>query len=470
MSLRVAMLSVHTSPLHQPGTGDAGGMNVYMVELSRALAELGVEVDLFTRCRGEGLPPLVELAPGVRVRHLYAGPRGPLPKEAMPDLVVPFSLALLKEDRRYDLVHSHYWLSGQAGRIASVGWRVPLVHTAHTLARVKNASLAEGDTPEPELRVRGELQVVGSADRLIANTADEAEALRALYGAAEERTEVVRPGVDLRTFRPAGGTSRAKGAEGSGGAKAAARARLGLPADAFVPLYAGRIQPLKGPDVLVRAVAELLRQEPGLRRRLLVPVVGGHSGASREGTAWKLAGELGVTDVLRACPPVPQEELADWYRAADVLVVPSRSESFGLVALEAQACGTPVLAAAVGGLPTAVRDGVTGLLVHGHDPVEYARRLRWLAAHPEEVRAMGEAAVRHARGMSWRASAGRTVEVYREALAEGSVRGPGRGPDGGVGPGGRHAPAPAGTQNRGDQNARGQKYNHIFLKQKNLSV
>ncbi|WP_436843218.1 D-inositol-3-phosphate glycosyltransferase [Streptomyces narbonensis] len=413
MSLRVAMLSVHTSPLHQPGTGDAGGMNVYMVELSRALAELGVEVDLFTRCRGEGLPPLVELAPGVRVRHLHAGPRGPLPKEAMPDLVVPFSLALLKEDRRYDLVHSHYWLSGQAGRIASVGWRIPLVHTAHTLARVKNASLAEGDTPEPELRVRGELQVAGSADRLIANTTDEAEALRTLYGAPAERTEVVRPGVDLRTFRP------------SGGGRAAARARLGLPADAFVPLYAGRIQPLKGPDVLVRAVAELLRLEPGLRHRLLVPVVGGHSGATREGTAWKLAGELGVTDVLRACPPVPQEKLADWYRAADVLVVPSRSESFGLVALEAQACGTPVLAAAVGGLPTAVRDGVTGLLVHGHDPVEYARRLRWLAAHPEEVRAMGEAAVRHARGMSWRASAGRTVEVYR-----------------GVGQGRRHAPAP----------------------------
>ncbi|WP_437099920.1 D-inositol-3-phosphate glycosyltransferase [Streptomyces narbonensis] len=412
VSLRVAMLSVHTSPLHQPGTGDAGGMNVYMVELSRALAELGVEVDLFTRCRGEGLPPLVELAPGVRVRHLHAGPRGPLPKEAMPDLVVPFSLALLKEDRRYDLVHSHYWLSGQAGRIASVGWRIPLVHTAHTLARVKNASLAEGDTPEPELRVRGELQVVGSADRLIANTTDEAEALRTLYGAPGERTEVVRPGVDLRTFRPAGG-------------RAAARARLGLPADAFVPLYAGRIQPLKGPDVLVRAVAELLRLEPGLRRRLLVPVVGGHSGATREGTVWKLAGELGVTDVLRACPPVPQEQLADWYRAADVLVVPSRSESFGLVALEAQACGTPVLAAAVGGLPTAVRDGVTGLLVHGHDPVEYARRLRWLAAHPEEARAMGEGAVRHARGMSWRASAGRTVDVYR-----------------GVGQGRRHAPAP----------------------------
>ncbi|MET9372710.1 D-inositol-3-phosphate glycosyltransferase [Streptomyces sp. NPDC002992] len=416
------MLSVHTSPLHQPGTGDAGGMNVYMVELSRALAEQGAEVDLFTRCRGEGRPPLVDLAPGVRVRHLHAGPRRALPKEAMPGLVVPFSLALLKEDRRYDLVHSHYWLSGQAGRIASAGWRIPLVHTAHTLARVKNAALAEGDTPEPELRIRGERQVVHSADRLIANTADEAEALRALYGAEAPRTVVVRPGVDLRTFEPGGGTSPAAG---SGGGRAAARARLGLPADAFIPLYAGRIQPLKGPDVLVRAVAELLSMAPDLRRRLLVPVVGGHSGATREGSAWQLARELGVTDVLRPCPPVPQERLADWYRAADVLVVPSRSESFGLVALEAQACGTPVLAAAVGGLPTAVWDGVTGLLVRGHDPVEYARRLLWLAAHPEARATMGEAAVRHARGMSWRCSAARTIEVYEAALREGERGGAG---------------------------------------------
>ncbi|MFE3071969.1 D-inositol-3-phosphate glycosyltransferase [Streptomyces sp. NPDC059247] len=426
VSLRVAMLSVHTSPLHQPGTGDAGGMNVYMVELARALAEQGAEIDLFTRCRGEDRAPRVELAPGVEVLHLNAGPREPLPKEAMPDLVVPFSLALLKEERRYDLVHSHYWLSGQAGRIASVGWRVPLVHTAHTLARVKNASLAAGDTPEPELRVLGEHQVVAAADRLIANSPDEAEALRDLYGAEEPRTEIVRPGVDLRTFHPADG-------------RAAARARLGLPADAFVPLYAGRIQPLKGPDVLVRAVAELLAGAPHLRRRLLVPVIGGHSGATREGTAWQLARELGVTDVLRLCPPVAQHVLADWYRAADVLVVPSRSESFGLVALEAQACGTPVLAAAVGGLPTAVWDGVTGLLVHGHDPVEYARRLRWLAEHPAAVVTMGAAAVGHARGMSWRASAARTVEVYRAALAE--TRRPVL--PGGVGQGRRHAPAPA---------------------------
>ncbi|GAA3278168.1 D-inositol-3-phosphate glycosyltransferase [Streptomyces lavendulae subsp. grasserius] len=405
MSLRVAMLSVHTSPLHQPGTGDAGGMNVYMVQLSRALAEQGVEVDLFTRCRGEARPPRDLLAPGVRVRHLEAGPRAALAKEDMPALVVPFSLALLKEERRYDLVHSHYWLSGQAGRIAAAGWRIPLVHTAHTLARVKNAALADGDTPEPELRVRGEHQVVGSADRLIANTGDEARALRELYGARASRTEIVRPGVDLRTFAPGRG-------------RAAARARLGLPADAFVPLYAGRIQPLKGPDVMVRAIARLLADAPGLRERTLVAVVGGDSGAGPRGDAWELARELGVSDVLRHHPPVPQRELADWYRAADVLLVPSRSESFGLVALEAQACGTPVLASAVGGLPTAVRDRVTGVLVHGNDPVEYARRLRWFAEHPTAGAAMGEAAVRHARAMSWRAAAARTLEVYRDVLRE----------------------------------------------------
>ncbi|GAA0266257.1 D-inositol-3-phosphate glycosyltransferase [Streptomyces polychromogenes] len=409
MSLRVAMLSVHTSPLHQPGTGDAGGMNVYMVQLSRALAEQGVEVDLFTRCRGEEHPDPAGLGPGVRVRHLEAGPRAPLPKEDMPALVVPFSLALLKEERRYDLVHSHYWLSGQAGRIAAAGWRIPFVHTAHTLARVKNAALAEGDAPEPELRIRGEHQVVGSADRLIANTGDEARALRELYGADAGRTQIVRPGVDLGTFGPGGG-------------RAAARARLGLPADAFVPLYAGRIQPLKGPDVMVRAVAALLERAPHLRARTLVPVVGGNSGAGPRGEAWELARELGVSDVLRHHPPVPQEELALWYRAADVLMVPSRSESFGLVALEAQACGTPVLASAVGGLPTAVRDGETGLLVHGNDPREYARRLLWLAEHPAEAAVMGRAAVAHARGMSWAGAAAATLEVYREVLREEGAR------------------------------------------------
>ncbi|MFF8597268.1 D-inositol-3-phosphate glycosyltransferase [Streptomyces sp. NPDC015220] len=425
MSLRIAMLSVHTSPLHQPGTGDAGGMNVYMTELSSALAEQGAEVDLFTRCRGEGHPPRVQLAPGVQVRHLHAGPCRPLPKEALSGLVLEFALALLKSgpNTPYDLVHSHYWLSGQAGGLAAAHWRVPLVHTMHTLARVKNACLAAGDTPEPERRVQGESRLVATADRLIANTAEEAGALRGLYAADLDRTDVVTPGVDTRTFHPADG-------------RRAARARLGLPQGAFVPLFAGRIQPLKGPDVLVRAVAELLRGEPGLRSRLLVPVVGGlsGSGARKPGGLRELCDQYGLRDVLRFEPAVPQRQLADWYRAADVLVMPSRSESFGLVALEAQACGTPVLAAAVGGLPAAVRDGVTGLLVAGHEPADYARALLWFARHPQAAARLGEAAVEHASGMSWQAAARRTLQVYRRALSDGPA---------GVGQRRRHAPAPA---------------------------
>ncbi|MBA0053163.1 D-inositol-3-phosphate glycosyltransferase [Streptomyces sp. AJS327] len=409
MSLRIAMLSVHTSPLHQPGTGDAGGMNVYLAELARALTGFGAEVDLFTRNEGERAAPQVPLAPGVTVRHLTAGPQRRVAKEELPARVVEFSLALLRSARAgrpYDVVHSHYWLSGQAGRIAAARWRAPLVHTMHTMARVKNAALRAGESAEPEERVRGEHQVVEAADHLIANTGCEAGELCDLYGAVPDRTHVIRPGVDLRTFHPGAG-------------RQAARARLGLPRGAFVPLFAGRIQPLKSPDVLLRAVAELLAQAPWLRRRTVVPLIGGVSGsAARMADIYRLCAELGVSDVVRFEPALPQGELAHWYRAADVLVMPSRSESFGLAALEAQACGTPVLAASVGGLPTAVWDGVTGFLVKGHEPADYARHLRWMARFPGMSSPMGAAAVRHARGMSWRASAERTVEVYERALRQ----------------------------------------------------
>ncbi|WP_405754833.1 D-inositol-3-phosphate glycosyltransferase [Streptomyces sp. NBC_01411] len=416
MSLRVAMLSVHTSPLHRPGTGDAGGMNVYMVELARALARRDVSVDLFTRCRGEGHSDDVQLDEGVRVRHLHAGPCEPLPKESMRDLLLEFSLALIRAgaERPYDLVHSHYWLSGQVGGPAAGHWRVPLVHTMHTLAKVKNSCLAPTDTPEPEWRISGEAGVVRIADRLIANTADEAAALVGMYGADQLRTDVVSPGVNTRIFRPGGGQQPA-------------RSRLGLPHGAFVPLFAGRLQPLKAPDVLVRAVGEALRSAPGLRGRMVVPVVGGLSGAGAAApdALHNLCRDQGVLDVMRFVPATSQGELADWYRAADVLVVPSRSESFGLVALEAQACGTPVLASAVGGLPTAVQDGVTGLLVRGHNPADYAERLLWFARSRGTSRSMGRAAVRRAQGMNWQSAADRTLAVYERALRTGPLGGAG---------------------------------------------
>jgi D-inositol-3-phosphate glycosyltransferase len=409
---RVAMLSVHTSPLHQPGTGDAGGMNVYIVELAKRLAERDIEVEIFTRATSGGLPSTVELMPGVSVRHVDAGPYEGLAKEELPAQLCAFTHGVMQawaghRPGYYDLVHSHYWLSGHVGWLAAERWGVPLVHAMHTMAKVKNAALAQDDSPEPTARVIGETQVVAAADRLIANTDEEAGELVRHYAAVPGKVAVVHPGVNLDRFRPELG-------------RAAARARLGLPQDAVIPLFVGRIQPLKAPDVLIRAVAVLLDADPSLRERIVVPVVGGPSGSglAKPEALHKLAARLGVSDVVRFQPPVDQERLADWYRAATVLVMPSHSESFGLVAIEAQACGTPVVAAAVGGLPVAVRDGHTGFLVPGHDPRDYAVALRRFVDQPLLGDLLGEAAARHARDFGWDTAAADTAEVYAEAQYE----------------------------------------------------
>ncbi|MFR0353433.1 D-inositol-3-phosphate glycosyltransferase [Streptomyces sediminimaris] len=407
---RVAMLSVHTSPLHQPGTGDAGGMNVYIVELAQRLAAINIEVEIFTRATAAVLPPTVELAPGVLVRHVDAGPYEGLAKEELPAQLCAFTHGVMQawaghRPGHYDLVHSHYWLSGHVGWLAAQRWGAPLVHAMHTMAKVKNANLADGDTPEPAARVIGETQIVGAADRLIANTDEEADELVRHYCADPAKVAVVHPGVNLDRFRPADG-------------RAAARARLGLPQDALIPLFAGRIQPLKAPDILLRAVAALLDRRPELRSRVLVPVVGGPSGsglAKPEGLQ-KLAARLGIADVVRFHPPVGQEQLADWFRAASVLVMPSYSESFGLVAIEAQAAGTPVLAAAVGGLPVAVHDRRTGFLVRGHNPADYARVLGDFADDPSLPARMGAAAAHHAQSFGWDTAAAATADAYTAAI------------------------------------------------------
>ncbi|HEX6445662.1 MAG TPA: D-inositol-3-phosphate glycosyltransferase [Streptosporangiales bacterium] len=400
------MLTVHTSPLDAPGDGDAGGMNVYVVEVARRLAAAGTEVEVFTRATSSELPPVVEMAPGVTVRHVLAGPYEGLAKEDLPGQLCAFTVGVLRAEARrdpghYDLVHSHYWLSGQVGWVAKERWGVPLVHTMHTLAKVKNLALAEGDRPEPAARVIGEQQVVDAADLLVANTDVEARHLVDLYGAAPANTAVVHPGVDLDTFCPEPG----------------ARQRLGLPDDAVVLLFAGRIQRLKAPDVLLRAAAELVRRDPALRDRLAVVVVGGPSGAGTDQleTLAALAGELGIADLVRFQPPVGKDALADWYRAATVTVVPSYNESFGLVALEAQACGTPVVAARVGGLPTAVADGVSGLLVDGHEPGAYAAAIGRVVAERHGQRPAA-GALRQAARFSWEATVAGLTEAYRDAM------------------------------------------------------
>ncbi|BCJ60021.1 D-inositol-3-phosphate glycosyltransferase [Micromonospora endophytica] len=413
---RIATLSVHTSPLHQPGTGDAGGMNVYILEVARRLAEANVEVEIFTRATSGDLPPLVEVAPGVHVRHVMAGPLEGLTKEELPAQLCAFTAGVLRAEAArppgyYDLIHSHYWLSGQVGWLAKERWGVPLVHTAHTLAKVKNARLAVGDRPEPKARVIGEEQVVAEADRLVANTRVEARDLIERYDADPARVTVVEPGVDLDRFRPAAGDRDT--------AAAAARARLGLPSSGHLVAFVGRIQPLKAPDVLIRALAALRQRDPALAREVTVVICGGPSGSGldRPTALIELADSLGITDQVRFLPPRTGTDLPLLYQAADLVAVPSYNESFGLVALEAQACGTPVVAAAVGGLVTAVRDQISGVLVRGHDPLDWAAALARLLPDRARRAELSIGAAEHARNFSWHRTAEGLLAVYGEATA-----------------------------------------------------
>jgi D-inositol-3-phosphate glycosyltransferase len=402
------MISLHTSPLDQPGIGDAGGMNVYVIELSRRLAQQGIEVDIFTRATSSALPTVVPAADGVLVHNIHAGPFEGLTKGELPGQMCVFAREVLRAEAaqplgHYDAVHSHYWLSGQVGALARDRWGVPLVHSMHTMAKVKNDALADGDTPEPIARIIGEEQVVEAADMLIANTDLEAKQLINLYDADPGRVEVVHPGVDLNVFRPFD--------------KARARADLGLPADAHVLLFAGRLQPLKAPDVLLRAVAELLDQSPSLRSRVVVPIVGGPSGSGLEHpeSLAQLTAELGLDDVVRFVPPVAQQDLARWCAAATLVAVPSYNESFGLVAAEAQATGTPVVAAAVGGLTTVVRDGHSGLLVEGHEARDWAAALRRVIADDDLRIRLEGGALEQARQFAWEKTAARSLDVYERA-------------------------------------------------------
>ncbi|WP_125776417.1 D-inositol-3-phosphate glycosyltransferase [Antribacter gilvus] len=410
------MVSVHTSPLEQPGTGDAGGMNVYVLELSRALARLGVQVEIYTRATMSAQPKVLDAEPGIRVVHISAGPYEGLDKNDLPGQLCAFTAGVLRAEAHrpegwYDVVHTHYWLSGQVGWLAAERWDVPLVHTMHTLARVKNAALAPGDAPEPLGRIIGEEQVVAESDALVASTPEEAEDLVRGYHADPARVHVVPPGVDLDVFTPAGAgpAGPVPGLADLAADRRSLRERLSLPPDRQIVLFAGRVQLLKGPDVLVRALGEM--DEPPL-----LLVLGGPSGrrtAVRELEA--LAYQTGVTEHLVVRPPVPREVLVDYFRAVDLVAVPSHNESFGLVAAEAQATGTPVVAAAVGGLRTVVEDGVSGVLVPDHEPSTWARVLSDLLADAPRRAVLGAGARRSAERFGWERAARQMIEVYEHA-------------------------------------------------------
>jgi D-inositol-3-phosphate glycosyltransferase len=399
---------VHTSPLDQPGIGDAGGMNIYVLESAQRMAAMGVEVDIFTRRTESDQQDIVEISKGVRVRYFDCG-HGHLTKEQLPAHILGLSREFLKliKQENYDAIHSHYWISGKVAMPAAAELGIPLVHTMHTMARVKNLNLAEGETPEPMVRVQGETQIAAAAQALIANTDSEAASLVSLYEACPDIVHVVTPGVDLYTFTPGQG-------------RKAARDVIGTPQDALVVTFVGRIQPHKGPEVLIRATSELVKHSPLLRGKLIVNIVGGASGANTEEVErlQELSTWLGIDDVVRFAPPVPRTELPQWYRAADLVCVPSYSESFGLVALEAQACGTPVIATAVGGLRTAVADGISGVLVDGHDPKAWSSVLARLLQEPQRRVLLAVGAVEHASHFGWDATARGTLDIYDQVITE----------------------------------------------------
>jgi D-inositol-3-phosphate glycosyltransferase len=400
---RVAMLSVHTSPLAQPGTGDGGGMNVYVRALGAALARAGVEVDVLTRAEHPEQPPCVEIEAGFRVLHVPAGPCAPVPVRALPELVTEFtdaSRAVLLDRGGHDVLHANYWVSGAVGHRLKHELDLPLVTTFHTLERVK-AEVGLGDADVVPIRPRVEAEVVRCADLVVASTTEEQDQLVRHYGADPSRIEIITPGVDHTVFSP--------------GDRGAARRHLGL-AGGPVLLFVGRLQPLKGADLAVRALDEVAD------RRARLVIVGGPSGPdgpSEVAALHALVAELGLEHRVQFVAPRPHDQLVDYYRAADVCVVPSRTESFGLVALEAAACGTPVVAARVGGLRLLVEDGVTGHLVDERDPSAYAALIDRVLVDADE---MGARAVARSTGYRWSIAAARLRRHYDDLTARAMVK------------------------------------------------
>lgn len=414
---------MHTSPLAQPGLGDGGGMNVYVRQLSSALARRGVSCDVYTRSWSRALPPVVEVEPGLKVHHVAAGPPEPLPKEDLSEVVADFTESVLARigaaaTDRPDVIHAHYWLSGLAGHVCKHELGIPLITTFHTLDRVKAAAndrelAAEteriraddvtsvlGNQMETERRALAEGQVIGCSDAVLASCTVEAMQLADLYGADPNRIRLVPPGVESAIFSP--------------GERSQARRAVGLSPEGPLLLFAGRIQPLKGAEIALAALAALRGHGDAS-----LAVIGGPSGPDGDETMaqlHRLAGTLGIEDRVRFVLPQSHELLSSWYRAADVCLVPSRSESFGLVALEAAACGTPVVASAVGGLTTLVNHGETGFLVENRHPRQFAVHAQAILDDPALAASMSMAASRRARRYTWTAAAESLCSVYESLV------------------------------------------------------
>lgn len=406
---RVAMISVHTSPLASLGGRDTGGMNVYIKRLSEQLAGEGVPVDVYTRKADPSVPLIQEDTTGFRVINLSVGPAEPVSREVLYSLLPRFSEAVSafrsSHGHEYDVIHSHYWLSGLVGRSLAESWEVPWVHMSHTLGVLKDENRGAFQQPESELRLRNERLVLESADAVVASNLVERGEILDYYGLDPSRVYVAPCGVDLKLFHP--------------DSKQEARRRLGIDPKRKLVLYVGRIEPLKNVDTLIAAVHQLQGRVDNLK----LLIVGGTRGGGDSETRQELlrlealVRDLGLEDMVEFYGPAPQQELPSFYQAADVSVVPSHYESFGMAALEAMACGTPVVASRVGGLKSSVRDGNTGFLVSVGDVETFAARIERVLADKDLAVKMSINAARTARRYSWRKVAESNLDVYRRAIA-----------------------------------------------------
>jgi D-inositol-3-phosphate glycosyltransferase len=403
---RIAMLSVHTCPLATLGGKETGGMNVYVRELARELGNRGLGVDVFTRSQDERINRISRrLGNDVRVIHLPAGPEKPYNKNEifhhLPQFVAGVRAFAEAEDISYDVLHSHYWLSGLAAVQLRETWGAPVVHMFHTLAELKNRVATTSAELEPELRSSCEGDILHQADVIVAATTLEREQMRAYYGADPARIQIVPPGVDLELFRPL--------------PCEASRAAVGIPLDHHMILFVGRIQPIKGIDTLIRAMAQLLRKRPHLKGKMCLSIIGGAGDPTTDGELARLQAleqELGIDDVVTFLGSRAQETLVHYYNAASMVVAPSHYESFGMVALEAMACGTPVIASDVGGLSLNVADGFNGYLVPKGDVDALAYKMELMLEH-EQLRAqLGTQACQWAQRFSWQTIADETLSIY----------------------------------------------------------
>jgi D-inositol-3-phosphate glycosyltransferase len=411
--MNIAMLSYHTCPLATLGGKDTGGMNVYVRELTTHLGALGIHVDVFTRSQDEHVPHILhDLGYGNRVVHVQAGPEVPMPKKELANYLPEFVEGIKKfaqeKHIHYDLIHSHYWMSGIAAKHLKAAWKVPVVHMFHTLVLMKNRVARSEAEMEGEYRLTGERQVLKMADRIIAATMAEEAQLQFLYNTTAKKIDIIPPGVDVRRFYPIPPDE--------------AKAAIGVPPELCMLLFVGRIEPLKGIDTLIRALAIISKSGAPLACPVYLAIIGGDPYASPEemNSEMKrlqdLCIELGIGSLVIFLGKRDQDSLPYYYSAATVLVMPSHYESFGMVALEAMACGTPVVASQVGGLGFLVQDGKTGFVVPSDNPELLGQRLVELLGSPELREKMGKQAAKYARQYNWEVISKRVLEVYKSLM------------------------------------------------------